>query len=135
MDIVPRGLVIGVVILVIAVVAFFLVKRIADSAATSATETRAAEVQDLLNEATPEDFLEFNSGSQTEGTVAADMADEDDFVSVVAEADHSVARFQPSGWWQGFTERCIVAVVTNDAVEVDTPKVACIRIDPADYGS
>ncbi len=126
---------IGVAILVLAVVAFFVIKRIADSTATSATEQRVEEVQDMLADATPEDFLAFNSGSQTEGTVAAEMASEEDFVSVVAEADHSVARFQPTGWWQGFTERCIVAVVTNEGVRVDTPKVACIRIDPADYES
>jgi hypothetical protein len=122
------------VILILLVVAFFVVKRIADSTATNSTEDRAEEVRTLLDGSTPEDFLEFNSGSQTEGTVAAEMASEDDFVSVVAEADHSVARFQPSGWWQGFTERCIVAVVTEGSVEVHTPKVACIRIDPADYG-
>ena len=38
-------------------------------------------------------------------------------------------RFQPEGWWSGFTERCIVARVRPDGVTVAVPKSACVRVE------
>lgn len=132
---VPKSVVIGAVALILIVVAFFGVKRYADDLATTQTDERVAELEELLGDSTPEDFLAFNAGSQTAGSVAQAMADQGDFVSVIAGADRAVARFQPEGWWQGFTERCVVAVITADGVELEIPKVPCIQIDPVQYGS
>ena len=40
----------------------------------------------------------------------------------------SFIRFQPNGWWSGFTERCVVAEVTATEVVVRIPKTACVRV-------
>ncbi len=122
-------------VLAVAVVAVLLAvgvgvaKVMADRSATSATEDRAAEIGRLLDEATPEDFLAFNAGVQREGSVAQRVRDQPDFVNVRARAAESFIRFQPEGWWSGFTERCIVARVRPDGVTVDVPKSACVRVE------
>lgn len=115
-----------VILLVVGVVA---AKLLADRAAASATEKRAEEVEELLQGATPEDFLAFNAGVREEGSVAQRVRDEPDFVNVRATADLSFIRFQPEGWWSGFTERCVVAEVGPDGVTVEVPKAACVRVE------
>ena len=123
-------------VLAVAVVAVLLAvgvgvaKVMADRAATSATEDRAAEIGRLLDGATPEDFLAFNAGVQREGSVARTVRDQPDFVNVRATADLSFIRFQPEGWWSGFTERCIVAQVKGTGVDVTVSKSACVRVEP-----
>lgn len=126
--------VIGTVVVVVVLVVLGVgAKLLADKAAQSQVDERAGEVTELLEGASPEDFLAFNSGRSVPDSVAKEVADADDFVNVVARADHAVIRFQPKGWWAGFTERCVVAVVTDDRTTVLTPKTACVRIDPGDY--
>lgn len=132
---VPKGVVIAVVLVVVIGAGFFVVRRTADSAASAQVEERSAEVVEMMGQSTPEDYLAFNAGSQDLDSVAHAVANEDDFVSVDARSQRAVVRFQPEGWWQGFTERCIVAVVHEAELVLETPKTACIRIDPADYGS
>jgi hypothetical protein len=120
-----------VVVLVVAVVVG--VKVLADRSATRESDSRVADVERMLSGSTPEDFLAFNAGRQVQGTVAREVADQGDFVSVDARAERSVIRFQPEGWWQGFTERCVVAVVRPEGAEVAALKTACVRVDPASY--
>jgi hypothetical protein len=103
-------------------------KYAAERAADSATSARAEELAEMLADATPEEFLAFNAGVQTDGSLAQRIRDEPGFVNVTAVADESFIRFQPTGWWAGFTERCIVAVVHADGVDVSVPKTACIRV-------
>lgn len=130
---VPRGVVVGVVVLMLLVGIGVGAKVLAGRAAEDQVDRRVTAVERMLAGATPEDFLAFNAGRKAEGSVAQAVADQDDFVSVDARAERAVIRFQPGGWWQGFTERCVVAVVTADAVVVEAPKVACVRVDPASY--
>ncbi len=115
-----------VLLLVVGVVA---AKLLADRAAASVTEQRAEQIEDLLEGATPEDFLAFNAGVRRDGSVAQQLRDQPDFVNVRATADLSFIRFQPEGWWSGFTERCIVATVRSDGVTVAVPKSACVRVE------
>lgn len=124
-----------VVVLLVVLVAGLAVggKLWADSTAEAQVDERAAELAEVLEGATPRDFLAFNSGRSVPGSVAKEVADAEDFVSVDAAAERAVIRFQPKGWWAGFTERCIVAVVVDEGPEILTPKVACVRIDPADW--
>lgn len=103
-------------------------KLLADRAATSATDVRAREIRELLAGATPEDFLAFNAGVKVDGSVAQEVRDQPDFVNVRARAEESFIRFQPEGWWSGFTERCVVAKVRADGVTVVVPKSACVRV-------
>ena len=81
------------------------------------------------NSATPEEFLAFSSGVEQPGSIAERTRNLDGFVNVKATASQSFIRFQPSGWWAGFTERCLVAVVRNDGVAITVPKKACIRVE------
>lgn len=118
---------VAVVVLVL-VVAGIAGKLVAEAAADSATQERAEELRELLRDATPEEFLAFNAGVKTPGSLAAKVRDEDGFVSVQANAERSFIRFQPSGWWAGFTERCLVALVYEDGVTVTVPKTACVRV-------
>ncbi len=103
-------------------------KVLAGRAAESQTEQRADEVRELLHGATPDDFLAFNAGVKTPGSVAQRVRDQPDFVNVRATADLSFIRFEPHGWWSGFTERCVVAEVRPDGVQVQVPKTACVRV-------
>jgi hypothetical protein len=129
-----RATVIVVVVLVVLVVGGLVgAKLYADVTAESQVEERVEELQVVLGDAGPRDFLAFNSGRSVAGSVAQQVADADDFVSVDARADRAMIRFQPKGWWAGFTERCIVALVTDDGVELLALKTACVRVDPGDY--
>lgn len=123
-----RGVTTVLVLLSVVVVAVLGTKLVADSAATSDTESRAAEVRSLLRGATPDDFLAFNAGVRQEGSIAQRVRDQPDFVNVRATADLSFVRFQPTGWWSGFTERCVVAEVRPSGVAVRVPKSACVRV-------
>ncbi|MBS1836555.1 MAG: hypothetical protein JST64_02535 [Actinobacteria bacterium] len=116
---------VGVVVLVVAVA---VAKVVADSAASSDTEHRAAQVRQLLHGAGPDDFLAFNAGVRRPGSVAQQVRDQPDFVNVRATADLSFIRFQPDGWWSAFTERCVVAEVRAHSVDVRVPKSACVRV-------
>jgi hypothetical protein len=124
-----RGVTIVLAVVLVVIVAVVVAKLMADSAATSDTDQRADEVRELLSGATPDDFLAFNAGVQQDGSVAQHVRDQPDFVNVRATADLSFIRFQPEGWWSGFTERCIVASVRADGVTVDVPKSACVRVE------
>lgn len=130
---IPRWwIVLAVAVLLVAAGAVGL-KVYADRSAAEQVEDRVEEIEEMLVGSTPEDFLAFNSGRKVEGSVAAQVADQPDFVSVDARAAQAVIRFQPKGWWAGFTERCIVAVVRSDGPVVEAPKTACVRVDPAGY--
>ncbi len=122
-----------VVIIVVLLLAGVAAKVLADRSATSQVEVRTAEVADILEGTSPQDFLAFNSGRSVPNSVAKEVADQVDFVSVDARAARAVIRFQPKGWWAGFTERCIVAVVKDSGTAVLVPKTACVRTDPADF--
>ncbi len=126
-----RGIVIGVVAVVLVLVGLGVTKLIAERAADLATSARAEEIEDILDGSSPRDFLAFNSGVTTPGSVASRIRNQDGFVNIKAVADHATVRFQPEGWWSGFTERCIVALVTEADVAVTVPKVACVRVKPA----
>lgn len=117
-----------VAMVVVVFIAVLVTKLVADAAASGTTDRRAAEVRDLLHGATPDDFLAFNAGVRTPGSVAQRVRDQPDFVNVKATADLSFIRFQPDGWWSGFTERCIVAQVRADRITVTVPKSACVRV-------
>ena len=125
-----RGVTIVVALVAVAVIAVVVAKVMADNAAQTATEHRADELRSLLADATPEDFLAFNSGVKQPGSVAQQVRDQHDFVNVRATADLSFIRFQPDGWWSGFTERCIVAQVKGTGVDVTVSKSACVRVEP-----
>jgi len=124
-----RSIVLVVVLLVAVAAVIGIGKLVAERAADGATSERAEQIEQLLDGATPDEFLAFNAGVKTPGSLAARVRDEDGFVNVKAIADLSFIRFQPSGWWAGFTERCIVARVRPDGVEVTVPKTACIRVE------
>ncbi len=126
-----RGAVIGIVALVVVIALVVGAKVLAERAADSVTDRIAADLEVLLKDATPRDFLAFNAGVKKPGSLAEQVRNTDGFVNVKAVADSSTVRFQPSGWWSGFTERCIVAVVTADSVDVSVPKVACVRVNEA----
>lgn len=107
-------------------------KVLGERSAESQTTARAEEIRTLLRDATPEDFLAFNAGVKESGSVAQQVRDQPDFVNVKATADLSFIRFQPNGWWSGFTERCVVAEVTATEVVVRIPKTACVRVPVPD---
>ncbi len=115
-------------LVVIAVVVVVGGKFLAERAADAAMADRAEQLQELLDGATPEDFLAFGASVRTDGSLAQRVRDTDGFVNVKARAELAFIRFQPSGWWSGFTERCLVALVRSDGVTIDTPKTACNRV-------
>lgn len=117
-----------VVLVVLALVLGLGGKLLADRAADSAMERRAEEMEELFRDATPEDFLAFGALVQTDGSLAQRVRDTDGFVNVRARAELAFVRFQPSGWWAGFTERCIVVSVRSDGVTIATPKTPCNRV-------
>jgi hypothetical protein len=123
-----RGAVAVVVIVVLVAAAVVGAKVLADRSAESATTARSAELQRLLSGATPQDFLAFNAGVKEPGSVAQKVRDQPDFVNVRATADLAFIRFQPEGWWSGFTERCVVAEVRDGRTVVRVPKTACVRV-------
>jgi hypothetical protein len=125
-----RGIVAVVVLVVLLATGVVAAKVLADRAAGSAMVQEAAHVRRLLAGATPEDFLAFNAGVKEPGSVAQRVRGEPDFVNVQATADLSFIRFQPTGWWSGFTERCVVAEVRASGTVVRVPKTACVRVEP-----
>lgn len=122
--------VVAVVLVLVLVVAVVVVggKFLAEGAADAAMQDRASELRGLLDGATPEDFLAFGAAVQTDGSLAQRVRDTDGFVNLKAKAALVFIRFQPSGWWAGFTERCLVAEVRPDGVTIRTPKAACNRV-------
>ena len=123
-----RGWVVVILLVVVVVAALVGGRQLAVSAADAAMEQRADELNDLLEGATPEDFLAFGVSVQQDGSLAQRVRDLDGFVNVRANADYAFMRFQPSEWWSGFTERCLVAVVRDDGVTVETPLTRCLRV-------
>ncbi|MCP4434052.1 MAG: hypothetical protein GY812_00940 [Actinomycetia bacterium] len=123
-------MIIIVLLLVLVVAGAVGAKMYADSSATEQVDERVTELEEMFAGATQEDFLAFNSGRSVPGSVAQQSADAEDFVSVDARAGRAVVRFQPKGWWAGFTERCIVVLVSDAGAEFLTPKTACVRVDP-----
>lgn len=124
-----RGVSVGVALVVLAVLAVVAAKFLAEDAANRATSRQVSELRELLTGATPRDFLAFNSGVKRKGSLAERIRDRPGFVNVIAVADASTIRFQPSGWWSGFTERCIVVVVTDSGTTISVPKTACVRVN------
>ena len=118
--------VVGLVLLVVIVAVGG--KYAAERAADAAMQQRADELSELLGDATPEDFLAFGASVQVDGSLAQRVRDTDGFVNVRARAPLAFIRFQPSGWWSGFTERCLVAYVRPDGTTVETPKTSCVRV-------
>lgn len=125
-----RGAFIAAVSVVVILAGLGVAKLVAERAADSATSDQAAEISEILRGSTPRDFLAFNSGVKKPGSVAAKIRGQDGFVNIKAAADYATLRFQPEGWWSGFTERCIVVTVREDKVAVTVPKVACVRVKP-----
>ena len=123
-----RAIVVSVVVLLLILVVIGIGKFAAESAADRDTQARAARIETLLQGASPDDFLAFNAGVKRPGSLAVKVRDEPGFVNVKAVADLSFIRFQPSGWWAGFTERCIVAELRLDGARVTIPKTACVRV-------
>lgn len=123
-----RGKVAAVLAVVLVGAGLLTGKLVAERSADRATAERAEALHDLLDGASPEEFLAFNAGVRTPGSFAARVRAEDGFMSVDANAHRAFIRVQPSGWWAGFTERCLVAVVRDDGVVVEVPKTACVRV-------
>jgi hypothetical protein len=123
-----RAIVVSVLVVLLILVVIGVGKFAAESAADSATQAQAAKIETLLQGASPDDFLAFNAGVKRPGSLAVKVRDEPGFVNVKAVADLSFIRFQPSGWWAGFTERCIVAELRLDGARVTIPKTACVRV-------
>lgn len=123
-----RGTVAAVAAVVLVALGVLTGKLVAERSADHATAARVEELRELLEGATPEDFLALNAGLRTPGSLASKVRDQDGYVGVDANADRSFIRIQPSGWWAGFTERCLVVVVTEEGVTVDVPKTACVRV-------
>lgn len=135
LDVVRDNRAIAVIVALVALAVVVVVggKFLAERAADAAMADRAQQMEELLEGATPEDFLAFGASVRTDGSLAQRVRDTDGFVNVRARAELAFIRFQPSGWWSGFTERCLVALVRNDGVTVETPKTACNRVEvPSD---
>jgi hypothetical protein len=123
-----RAIVTVVLVVLLGVLVVLGGKFLAERAADAAMQDRAEQLLELLDDATPEDFLAFGAAVQTDGSLAQRVRDTDGFVNVKARAELAFIRFQPSGWWSGFTERCLVAYVRDDGTVVETPKTACNRV-------
>lgn len=123
-----RAIAVSALVVLLVVLVVGLGKYSAERAADSETTDRAEQIIELLAGATPEEFLAFNAGVKTPGSLAEQVRDQDGFVNVKAVNALAFIRFQPNGWWAGFTERCIVAAVRPDGVTVTVPKTACIRV-------
>lgn len=123
-----RAILVSVLVVLLIVVVIGIGKFAAERAADRDTQAQVARIETLLQGASPDDFLAFNAGVKRPGSLAVKVRDEPGFVNVKAVADLSFIRFQPSGWWAGFTERCIVAELRLDGARVTIPKTACVRI-------
>ena len=122
---------VGLIVLFV-VLAVIAGKLWAESAADAEAAERADALRELLSDSTPEDFLAFGAGVQQEGSLAQRIRDTDGFQNVQANAERAFIRIQPSGWWAGFTERCLVVLVHGDGVTVDVPKTNCVRVPVPD---
>lgn len=128
-----RRALLGVVALVLVVVLLAVLgKQHAERTADAALELRAAELAEVLEGSTPEDFLAFAVGVQRPDSVARAVRDLDGFVNLRATVDFTFMRFQPSGWWAGFTERCLVAVLRDEGATITAPKTNCNRVAEPD---
>ncbi|MEI7886821.1 MAG: hypothetical protein WCJ04_05440 [Actinomycetes bacterium] len=123
-----RSVVVSCVAVVVLILLIGVGKWAAERAADSATQGRAAQIEALLRGATPDDFLAFNAGVKRPGSLAVRVRDEPGFVNVKAGVRMTFIRFQPAGWWAGFTERCIVAELRPEGARVTVPKTACVRV-------
>ncbi len=123
-----RAILVSVLVVLLILVVIGIGKFAAERAADRDTQAQAARIETLLQGASPDDFLAFNAGVKRPGSLAVKVRDEPGFVNVKAVADLSFIRFQPSGWWAGFTERCIVAELRLDGARVTIPKTACVRV-------
>lgn len=123
-----RGITIAVLVVVVLVLAVLGGKWFAERSADTAMQQQADELLALLADATPEDFLAFGASVQEDGSLAQQVRDTDGFVNVRARAELAFIRFQPTGWWSGFTERCLVVYVRQDDTTVETPKMPCNRV-------
>lgn len=127
-----RGVVIVVLVVLVLIVAIVGFRAAAERAADQAIDRRVAELDSLLGSSEPRDFLAFGESVQQPGSLAEAVRDDEDFVNLRATAGLTFIRFQPSGWWSGFTERCVVALVRDDGVVFDTPNTNCVRVAPPD---
>ncbi len=123
-----RGITIAVLVVVVLVAVVLGGKWFAERSADTAMREQADELLVLLDDATPDDFLAFGASVQEAGSLAQRVRDTDGFVNVRARAELAFIRFQPTGWWSGFTERCLVVYVRQDATTVETPKMPCNRV-------
>ena len=123
-----RAILVSVLVVLLIVVVIGIGKFAAERAADRDTQAQVARIETLLQGASPDDFLAFNAGVKRPGSLAVKVRDEPGFVNVKAVADLSFIRFQPSGWWAGFTERGIVAELRLDGARVTIPKTACVRV-------
>ncbi len=121
-------IVVVVGLLILAVVVIGLGKVFADGAADRAVQGQVEELEALLGDAEPSDLMAFGASVQTDGSLAQRVRDTDGFVNVKAGADLAFVRFQPSGWWSGFTERCVVVLIRPDGVTFETPSTSCNRV-------
>jgi len=123
-----RGAIIVVVVVLVLIGAILGFRAAAEGAADQAIDRRVAELESLLDSAEPRDFLAFGEGVQQPGSLAEAVRDDEDFVNLRATAGLTFIRFQPSGWWSGFTERCLVALVRDDGVTIEAPRTNCVRV-------
>ena len=123
-----RGIAIAVLVVAVLVAAVLGGKWFAERSADTAMQQQADELLTMLADATPEDFLAFGASVQEDGSLAQQVRDTDGFVNVRARAELAFIRFQPTGWWSGFTERCLVVYVRQQDTTVQTPKLPCNRV-------
>lgn len=124
-----RGITIAVLVVAVLVAAVLGGKWFAERSADTAMREQADELLSMLGDAHPDDFLAFGASVQEDGSLAQQVRDTDGFVNVRARAELAFIRFQPTGWWSGFTERCLVVYVRQDATTVETPKMPCNRVE------
>lgn len=127
-----RGVVIVVVAALVLVGLVIGLRAGAEASANRAMERRVAELDALLGAAEPRDFLAFGESVQQPGSLAEAVRDDEDFVNLRATAGLTFIRFQPSGWWSGFTERCLVALVRDEGVTIEVPRTNCVRVSQPD---
>jgi hypothetical protein len=130
-EVVRQNRVLVLVVLVVLVVLGVVLggKLLAERAADRAMTSRSEDLLELLDGARPEDFLAFGASVQQDGSLAQRVRDTDGFVNVRAGAELAFIRFQPSGWWAGFTERCLVARVGPEGPVVEVPNLPCNRVE------
>lgn len=124
-----RLLAVGAAVLVL-VGAAVGIKAFAEVRADAVMGERRDALATLLDGAEPADLMAFDAGVRTRGSVAQRVRDTPGFRNVRATADLAFIRFQPTGWWAGFTERCLVVLIRADGVSFEQPKTSCVRVQP-----